>query len=100
MPVPKRKTSKARRDRRSAGTHKVYTVASVCSNCQSFKEQHAVCQGCGVYKGIKVMRTKSERANERAVMQKMREQSLEEAQARRKLEAAKQAQEATGHSKE
>lgn len=66
MPVPKRKRSRARRDKRFANKGvKVRSFAS-CSNCSEPKVPHAACAGCGYYRGRKVLNTKSERVVKRA----------------------------------
>ncbi len=52
MAVPKRKTSKARRDSRRAAT---FTVSEVqlneCPQCHSLVPSHTVCKTCGYYGG-------------------------------------------------
>lgn len=72
MAVPKRKTSKARRDKRR--THQVESVKSFtnCLNCQAPLATHTVCSGCGFYKGVKVLATKVERAVRREEQRKAR----------------------------
>lgn len=61
MPVPKRKRSKTRRDKRFANKGiKIKSFAS-CSNCQEPLVPHIACKNCGYYKGVKVMRTKKDR---------------------------------------
>jgi len=51
MAVPKRKTSKARRDKRRA-THKLEpTTIVACGACGSPKLPHRVCPSCGTYRG-------------------------------------------------
>ena len=77
MPVPKRQHSKSRTNRRVAGKHKILVASGICSVCQSFTEQHAVCQGCGFYKGMKILRTKAEREQERKISKRVRERSLQ-----------------------
>jgi large subunit ribosomal protein L32 len=51
MAVPKRKTSKSKRDKRR--THKKMTVPnlSTCPQCGETKLPHHVCPSCGSYKG-------------------------------------------------
>jgi large subunit ribosomal protein L32 len=51
MAVPKRKTSKASRDKRR--THYKATAPSVvlCPNCKEPKLPHIVCPKCGFYRG-------------------------------------------------
>lgn len=61
MPVPKRKRSKARRDKRFANKGmKIHAIAA-CQNCQAPLMPHAACKACGMYKGVKVLKTKGER---------------------------------------
>lgn len=61
MPVPKRRTSKARRDKRAAGKKKVVLNFAVCQTCAAPIAGHHVCKECGHYKGVKVLRTKTDR---------------------------------------
>ena len=54
MAVPKRKTSKARRDKRRA-THKIQAPRlSVCPVCHQPKRSHEMCPTCKTYKGREV----------------------------------------------
>jgi large subunit ribosomal protein L32 len=54
MAVPKRKTSKARRDQRRA-THKLEAPrVNTCPQCGSPKRAHRICPTCGTYKGREV----------------------------------------------
>src|SRR4029078_12558579 len=54
MAVPKRKTSKSRRDKRRA-THKLEAPrVNTCPQCGSPKRAHRVCPTCGTYKGREV----------------------------------------------
>jgi len=56
MPNPKRRHSKARRDRRR--THDALDVmsASTCPNCNASKLPHRVCPVCGFYRGKQAVR--------------------------------------------
>lgn len=55
MAVPKKKTSKSRRDmRRAHHALKPVNVAE-CPNCGEFKLPHHVCQACGHYNGREVV---------------------------------------------
>lgn len=58
MAVPKRKTSTARRDKRR--THYVAKIPALatCEHCGSTKQPHRVCNNCGYYNGVEVMRPK------------------------------------------
>lgn len=52
MPVPKRKTSKAKsRSRQAANTRLEKPARSVCPQCAIAKAPHVVCPNCGWYKG-------------------------------------------------
>ncbi|MBI2878073.1 MAG: 50S ribosomal protein L32 [Candidatus Tectomicrobia bacterium] len=55
MGVPKRKTSKSRRDKRR--THKKLTLPGMtpCPQCHEPKLPHRVCPHCGTYKGKQVL---------------------------------------------
>jgi large subunit ribosomal protein L32 len=55
MAVPKRKTSKSKRDKRR--THQKITGPNVadCPECGEAKEPHKVCPSCGSYKGRTVI---------------------------------------------
>ena len=61
MGVPKRKLSKARRDSRSANKGVKPKAVASCQTCQEPIAAHKVCSGCGYYKGVKVIRTKTDR---------------------------------------
>jgi large subunit ribosomal protein L32 len=56
MAVPKKKTSKSRRDKRRGGhTHVLAaTPVNVCPTCHQPKRPHRVCPTCGTYKGREV----------------------------------------------
>ena len=60
MAVPKRKVSKARRDKRRSSTWKLAAPAMVkCSNCGELVLNHHVCKNCGMYDGKKVLEGES-----------------------------------------
>lgn len=57
MAVPKRKTSKARRDKRRSSTWKLDMPAMVkCSHCGEYTLAHHVCKACGYYDGKEVVK--------------------------------------------
>lgn len=56
MAVPKRKTSKAKRDsRKSQNMKKTVTGLSTCSQCHEPKLPHRVCPNCNYYDGKEVV---------------------------------------------
>jgi large subunit ribosomal protein L32 len=65
MPVPKRKVSKSRRDKRSANKSLSFNPAILCHTCQSAVAPHNICKECGYYKGEKFLKTKMDRYYER-----------------------------------
>ncbi|MBA3954344.1 50S ribosomal protein L32 [Candidatus Dependentiae bacterium] len=65
MPVPKRKTSKARRDQRQSTKFIRPQSITQCANCQEPLATHQACAVCGYYKGRKVLNTKLERTIKR-----------------------------------
>lgn len=60
MAVPKRKVSKARKNKRRSSVWKLPALNLVkCSNCKSFKLPHIVCKNCGFYDGKDVLKLNS-----------------------------------------
>lgn len=56
MAVPKRKTSKSRRDKRRSNVWKLSGLNfSKCSKCGEFKIHHRMCKSCGFYKNTKIV---------------------------------------------
>lgn len=55
MAVPKRKSSKARRDKRRANYKLALPSSSLCPQCGEIKAPHRVCPSCGTYKGKTVV---------------------------------------------
>ena len=60
MPVPKRKTSKSKRNKRR--THQKVTAPNVaeCPQCGEATLSHHACPSCGTYKGRSVIETEAE----------------------------------------
>ncbi len=59
MAVPKRKVSKARRDKRRSNVWKLSMPGMVkCSNCGEYNLSHRVCSACGYYNGKQVIAKK------------------------------------------
>lgn len=57
MAVPKRKTSKARRDKRRSSVWKLDMPTLVkCTQCGDLKTPHTACKACGFYKGVQVLK--------------------------------------------
>lgn len=55
MPNPKRRHSRARRDKRRAHDALTRPILSECPNCHEAKLPHRVCPHCGQYKGREVI---------------------------------------------
>jgi len=62
MPVPKRKRSRARRDKRFANKAMKVKIFTECKNCREPLPTHQACSSCGFYKGVKVLATKIDRS--------------------------------------
>ncbi len=58
MANPKRRQSKARRDRRRAQDGLERPATSVCQNCGEVKLPHRACPHCGHYKGREIFEPK------------------------------------------
>ena len=57
MAVPKRKISKARRDKRRSNVSKLTApTLAKCPQCGGFKRPHIVCGDCGFYKGKEIIK--------------------------------------------
>lgn len=57
MAVPKRKTSKMKKDSRRAQNMRTSAASkSTCPNCGSIKLPHRVCPTCNYYNGVKVIK--------------------------------------------
>ena len=58
--VPKRKTSKARRNKRRSAVWKLFIpVLTKCDNCGEYKLAHRVCKSCGYYRGREVIKVEA-----------------------------------------
>jgi len=55
MPVPKRKTSKSRKNKRRAGNPYRISLPVPCPHCHQPRSPHRVCPHCGYYNGRPVM---------------------------------------------
>lgn len=55
MPNPKRRHSKARRDKRRAHDFLTPPASSLCPSCGERKLPHRVCPHCGSYRGRDVV---------------------------------------------
>ena len=55
MAVPKRRVSKARRDKRRANWKLVLPGMVKCPNCGELILSHRACKACGYYKGKEVI---------------------------------------------
>ena len=60
MPNPKRRHSKARRNRRRAHDYLVLRALSECPHCHEMKLPHRACPHCGYYQGREVVLVKEE----------------------------------------
>jgi len=65
MPVPKRKRSHSRKNKRNANKGWKVMAITACQNCQAPLATHTACHSCGYYKGVKIMQTKADRAVKR-----------------------------------
>lgn len=57
MAVPKRRTSKSKRDKRRSHDALSAPAVSVCPQCKEPKLPHRVCAHCGSYRGRTVIDT-------------------------------------------
>ncbi|MAI25987.1 MAG: 50S ribosomal protein L32 [Spirochaeta sp.] len=57
MAVPKRKTSKAKKNKRRSHDGLTSSPRSTCPQCGAPKRPHRVCAACGSYKGRTIIET-------------------------------------------
>jgi large subunit ribosomal protein L32 len=60
MAVPKRRTSKARRDQRRSHHALSSPARSTCPRCKEPKRPHRVCAKCGTYRDREVIEIKED----------------------------------------
>lgn len=60
MAVPKRKVSKARRDKRRANWKLSLPGMTKCPKCGEYNLTHRVCKACGTYNGKEIITIKEE----------------------------------------
>lgn len=87
MPVPKRKLSRSRRGSRSACKFIRPKIITACQTCQAPVMPHIVCQECGYYKGVKILRTKADRMHLRGELMR-KKQPYAHAQDNQPIEAS------------
>jgi len=61
-PLPKRKTSSGRRDRRRSHDALSAYTSVTCPNCGQVKLSHRVCPNCGQYQGREVISVEKEKS--------------------------------------
>lgn len=64
-PLPKRKLSKGRKNRRRSHYNLKPTTLEMCPQCKELKMPHRVCPNCGTYNGAQVIdvQARAERKN-------------------------------------
>ena len=61
MAVPKKRTSKSRKNMRRSHDAIQYTAAvEVCGECGEMKLRHHVCAACGTYRGKQILEVESD----------------------------------------
>lgn len=88
MAVPKRKTSKSRRDQRSASKFLKPKAFATCSHCSVAVMPHTVCESCGYYKGKKIIKTKLDRALKRGEKKQEAKKAAQKQMEAQQLETA------------
>jgi large subunit ribosomal protein L32 len=78
MGVPKSKTSRMRARRRRAHLKVIPPNLEVCPQCGATKLPHRICPECGYYRGLKLIKTKSEIKAEREERRKKEEEMKKE----------------------
>ncbi len=63
MAVPKKKTTKAKRDQRRAHWKVTLPEIAKCPSCGAIVRPYHVCTACGQYKGKQILKQKEEASN-------------------------------------
>ncbi len=79
MPVPKRKRSRSRRDKRFANKGMKEKSFTKCAHCQEPISTHQACVSCGYYKGRKIISTKADRAVKRVETRQAKQAAQQQA---------------------
>ncbi|MCB5228542.1 MAG: 50S ribosomal protein L32 [Candidatus Cloacimonetes bacterium] len=58
MAVPKKKTSKTRRNKRRSHDALALPAVAICGKCGEPKRPHHVCEKCGTYNGKQILAIK------------------------------------------
>ncbi|MBI1952518.1 MAG: 50S ribosomal protein L32 [Candidatus Omnitrophica bacterium] len=61
MPLPKRRFSRSRRDKRRLQIHLTVPTLSRCSHCGAVVRSHQICSACGYYRGRQVLAAAQEK---------------------------------------
>ena len=61
MALPKRRTSKGRRDRRRSHLALQANQLVPCPQCHELRLPHRVCPACGTYKGVEVIKIETKK---------------------------------------
>ncbi len=59
-PLPKRRVSKSRRNRRRAHDSLTLKHLVVCDTCGEYRLAHHVCKNCGTYRGEQIIEPKED----------------------------------------
>ncbi len=62
MPLPKRRFSRSRRDKRRTQIHLKAASVTKCSQCASPLVTHQICTVCGYYRGRAVVAVKTKKS--------------------------------------
>ncbi len=60
MAVPKRRTSKSKRNKRRTHDNMRVPARSTCPQCGESKLPHRVCANCGTYRGREIVQTEED----------------------------------------
>ena len=64
MALPKRRFSRARRDKRRSQQHSAVPTLTRCAQCGGSVVAHHACRACGYYRGRQVLAIKAEKTKE------------------------------------
>ena len=62
MPLPKRRFSRSRRDKRRLQLNLTSPTLTKCANCGAMISPHRICRACGYYRGRQVLSVEKKKA--------------------------------------
>ncbi|MCX6809448.1 MAG: 50S ribosomal protein L32 [Candidatus Berkelbacteria bacterium] len=74
MAEPKKRLTSTRSGNRQSHDALQKKSYSVCSNCKQSVVPHRICQNCGYFKGVKIVKLKDEKIKEKKIQEQTKDE--------------------------